>query len=142
VRLAHGVGPEKEVLAAALRQVPARFRSQDGTIEDDKDTAEITGLTSRAGNWPEGLRWIAPALRTTTWQVNTGWVIAANIAADLTAWTSTDHPASKKGDQSGAVGAGRTRAPRAAQRDHHRQPNRHQPRNQTAAQSVSEPQAP
>jgi hypothetical protein len=47
----------------AIRQVPAGTwqpgTAQDGTAEDDKDTAEITGLTSRAGNWPEGLRWIA-----------------------------------------------------------------------------------
>jgi len=206
----------KEVLAAALRQVPARFRravlvrvdgagasheliahllslstprkkvlftcgwtimtadedairrlpadawkpgiTQDGNAEDDKDTAEITGLTARAGNWPEGLRWIARRVKPSrrhlrnltdyerqtgwkysitctnipgsgiggipgshhaqyidvlhrdhatvetagvrtakamglrnlpskTWQVNCGWVIAANIAADLAAWT-------------------------------------------------------
>ncbi|MGO9081754.1 MAG: IS1380 family transposase [Streptosporangiaceae bacterium] len=206
----------KEVLAAALRQVPARFRrkilvrvdgagashdlvkhllslssarktvlftcgwmitaadeqaialipagawepgtAQDGTAEDDKDVAEITGLMSRAGNWPGGLRWIARRVKPSrrhlrnltdyekktgwkysitctsipgagiagvpgshhpqyidvvhrehavvetagvrtakamglrnlpskTWQVNRGWVIAANIAADLAAWT-------------------------------------------------------
>jgi hypothetical protein len=205
----------KEVLAAALRQVPARFRSkilirvdgagashdlvshllslssprrkvlftcgwmitaadedavrqvpaaawkpgiaQDGSAEDDKDTAEITGLMTRAGNWPDGLRWIARRVKPSrrhlrnltdyekktgwkysitctnipdtgiagvpgshhaqyldtvhrehavvetggvrtakamglrnlpskTWQVNAGWVITANIAADLTAW--------------------------------------------------------
>src|SRR5580658_2764774 len=205
----------KEVLAAALRQVPARFRgkilvrvdgagashdlighllslssarrivlfscgwmitaadedairnvpagawkpgaAQDGTAEQDKDVAEITGLMSRAGNWPDGLRWIARRVKPSrrhlrnltdyekktgwkysitctnipgtgiagvpgshhpqyidtvhrqhavvetdgvrtakamglrglpskTWQVNCGWVIAANIAADLTAW--------------------------------------------------------
>ena len=205
-----------EVLAAAIRQVPARFRrkilvridgagashdlvkhllsltsprrtllftcgwmitaadeqaiallpadawkpgiAQDATIEEDKDVAEITCLTARAGNWPDGLRWIARrvkpsrrqvrnltdyekktgwrysitctnipgsgiggvpgshhpqyinvvhrehacvetagvrtakamglrALPSKTWQVNAGWVIAANIAADLAAWT-------------------------------------------------------
>jgi hypothetical protein len=47
----------------AIRQVPAAAwkpgTGQDGTAEDDKDVAEITGLMSRAGNWPEGLRWIA-----------------------------------------------------------------------------------
>jgi hypothetical protein len=146
----------------AIRQVPAGAwkpgTGQDGTAEDDKDVAEITHLMSRAGNWPDGLRWIArrvkpsrrhlrnltdyerktgwkysitctniPAsgiagvpgshhpqyidtvhrqhavvetdgvrtakamglrgLPSKTWQVNCGWVIAANIAADLTAWT-------------------------------------------------------
>ena len=206
----------KEVLAAALRQVPARFRrkilirvdgagvsheliahllslssprrtvlftggwmitaanedairqvpedawkpgtAQDGEVEEDKDAAEITGLMSRAGNWPKGCggshRRVKPsrrhlknltdyekktgwkysitctnipdagisgvpgshhpqyidvvhrehacvettgvrtakamglrALPSKTWQVNAGWVIAANIAADLAAWT-------------------------------------------------------
>ena len=131
--------------------------TQDGGTEDDKDVAEITHLLARAGNWPEGLRWIARRVRPSrrhlrnltarerktgwkysitctnipdagieavpgshhpqyidvahrdhatvetdgvrtakamglrnlpskTWQVNKGWVLAANIAADLTAW--------------------------------------------------------
>jgi len=130
---------------------------QDGRAEDDKDTAEVTHLMSRAEDWPGGLRFIArrvkpsrrhkrnmtPFERKTgwkysitctniqdtgmdgvpgshhpqfidavqrdhatvetdgvrtakamglrnlpskTWQVNCGWVLAANIAADLTAW--------------------------------------------------------
>jgi hypothetical protein len=146
----------------AIRQVPKDAwkpgTAQDGTAEDDKDVAEITHLTSRAGNWPEGMRWIARRVKPSrrhvrnltdyekktgwkysitctnipesgiagvpgshhaqyldtvhrehavvetsgvrtakamglrnlpskTWQVNAGWVIAANIAADLTAWT-------------------------------------------------------
>ena len=145
----------------AIRQVPADAwkpgTGQDGTAEDDKDVAEITRLMSRAGNWPDGLRWIARRVKPSrrhlrnlteyekktgwkysitctnipdggiagvpgshhpqyldtlhrehavvetagvrtakamglrnlpkTWQVNCGWVIAANIAADLTAWT-------------------------------------------------------
>jgi hypothetical protein len=132
--------------------------SQDGTIEQDKHVAEITHLMSRAGNWPDGLRWIVRrakpsrrqmrnltayekktgwrysiictnipdsgiggvpgshhpqyidvahrehavvetggvrtakamglrALPSKSWRVNCGWVIAANIAADLAAWT-------------------------------------------------------
>jgi hypothetical protein len=32
--------------------------TQDGQAEDDSDVAEITGLMSRAGNWPPGLRCI------------------------------------------------------------------------------------
>ena len=130
---------------------------QDGSIEEDKDIAEITGLMSRAENWPDGLRWIARRVKPSrrhkknmtayekktgwkysvtctnvpdtgmegvpgshhpqfidvlhrdhatvetdgvrtakamglrnlpskTWQVNKGWVLAANLAADLTAW--------------------------------------------------------
>ena len=146
----------------AIRQVPAGAwkpgTGQDGAAEDDKDVAEVTRLMSRAGNWPDGLRWIARRVKPSrrhlrnltdyekktgwkysitctnipgtgiagvpgshhpqyldtvhrehavvetagvrtakamglrnlpskTWQVNCGWVIAANIAADLTAWT-------------------------------------------------------
>ena len=206
----------EEVLAAALKQVPARFRrkimvrvdgagashdlighllglssprktmlftcgwtimpadedanrllpagawkpgtAQDGAAEEDKDVAEITGLMTRAENWPGGLRWIVRRVKPSrrqirnltayekqtgwrysitctnipgsgiegipgshhpqyidvvhrehavvetagvrtakamglrglpskTWQVNAGWVAAANIAADLAAWT-------------------------------------------------------
>jgi Transposase DDE domain group 1 len=145
----------------AIRQVPADAwkpgTGQDGSPEDDKDVAEITGLTTRAGNWPGGLRWIARRVKPSrrhlknlteyerktgwkysitctnipdsgipgvpgshhpqyidvvhrehavvatggvrtakamglrnlpskTWVVNCGWVLAANIAADLAAW--------------------------------------------------------
>ena len=138
----------KEVLAAALRQVPSRFRrqimvrvdgagashdlighllspssprktmlftcgwtimpadedrhpaaprgawkpgtAQDGSTEEDKDVAEITGLMTRAENWPEGLRWIArrvkPSRRQmrnlTAYEKKTGWrysIICTNI---------------------------------------------------------------
>ncbi len=146
----------------AIRQVPAGAwkpgTAQDGGIKEDKNAAEITGLMTRAGNWPDGLRRIARRVKPSrrhmgnltdyekktgwkysitctnipgsgiagvpgshhpqyigvvhrqhavvetggvrtakamglrnlpskTWQVNKGWVIAANIAADLTAWT-------------------------------------------------------
>jgi hypothetical protein len=146
----------------AIRQVPEDAWkpgiAQDGTSEDDKDIAEITHLMSRAGNWPDGLRWIARRVKPSrrhlrnltdyekktgwkysitctnipdsgiagvpgshhpqyidtvhrqhavvetsgvrtakamglrnlpskTWQVNAGWVITANIAAGLAAWT-------------------------------------------------------
>ena len=131
--------------------------AQDGSVEDDKDTAEITHLMSRAETWPEGLRFIARRVKPSRrhrknltayerktgwkysvtctnightgiagvpgsqhpqfidvlhrdhatvetdgvrtakamglrnlpskdWQVNKGWVLAANLAADLTAW--------------------------------------------------------
>jgi hypothetical protein len=29
---------------------------QDGNVEDDTDVAEITGIMTRPGNWPPGLR--------------------------------------------------------------------------------------
>ena len=55
--------------------------AQDGTVEEDKDVAEITRLMSRAGNWPGGLRWIArrvkPSRRQmknlTGYEKKTGW---------------------------------------------------------------------
>jgi hypothetical protein len=79
---------------AAIRQLPADAwkpgTAQDGTIEKDKAVAEITHLLTRAGNWPEGLRWIVrrakPSRRQmpnlTDWEKKTGWrysVICTNI---------------------------------------------------------------
>jgi hypothetical protein len=54
---------------------------QDGSPEEDKDTAEITGLMSRAENWPDGLRWIARRVKPsrrhkknmTAYEKKTGW---------------------------------------------------------------------
>jgi Transposase DDE domain group 1 len=146
----------------AIRLLPAVAwkpgTAQDGSTEQDKDVAEITGLMTRAENWPGGLRWIVRRVKPSrrqmrnltayeketgwrysitctnipgsgiegvpgshhpqyidvvhrehavvetagvrtakamglrglpskTWQVNAGWVAAANIAADLAAWT-------------------------------------------------------
>ena len=145
----------------AIRLLPAAAWKaavdQDGAVQEDKHVAEITHLLSRAGSWPDGLRWIVrrtrpsrrqaknltafkratgwrysiivtniPAacgvpgvpgshhaqftdvlhrehaivedqvrtnkvmglrnLPSKTWMVNCGWVLAANIAADLSAW--------------------------------------------------------
>ncbi len=152
------------ILAADERAIAALPASawepglrQDGGTEQDKDTAEVTRLMSRAEDWPEGLRFIARRVKPSrrhkknmtafekktgwkysitctniqdtgmggvpgshhpqfidalqrdhatvetdgvrtakamglrnlpskAWQVNKGWMIAANIAADLTAW--------------------------------------------------------
>jgi Transposase DDE domain group 1 len=69
----------------AIRQVPADAwqpgTAQDGADEDDKDVAEVTGLMTRAGNWPEGLRWIARRVKPsrrhqrnlTDYERKTGW---------------------------------------------------------------------
>jgi hypothetical protein len=69
----------------AIRAVPADAWQpgirQDGSTEDDKDIAEITHLLSRAGNWPDGLRWIARRVKPsrrhlknlTAWEKKTGW---------------------------------------------------------------------
>ena len=144
----------------AIRMLPARAWGaavdQDGAVQEKTAVAEITHLMRRAGNWPDGLRWIVrrtkpsrrqiknltafekatgwrysiivtniPAtgikdvpgthhpqfidvchrehaivedqvrtnkamglrnLPSKTWAVNRGWVLAANIAADLHAW--------------------------------------------------------
>jgi hypothetical protein len=47
----------------AIGLLPASARkpgtAQDGSTGQDKDAAGITGLMTRAGNWPGGLRWIA-----------------------------------------------------------------------------------
>ncbi len=204
---------------------------QDGTIEDDKDVAEITDLMSRAGNWPEGLRWIARRVKPSrrhlknltayekktgwkysitctnipdtgiegvpgshhpqyvdvlhrdhatvetdgvrtakamglrnlpskTWQVNKGWVLAANIAADLTAWARTG-PGKTRSSPAGSGFApsphpadqhqpsqrhgrrtiparsepARTRAPRAAAPAGPRKPNGHEDQKQAPARA-------
>ena len=69
----------------AIRNVPADAwkpgTGQDATAEEDKDVAEITGLMSRAGNWPDGLRWIARRVKPsrrhlrnlTDYEKKTGW---------------------------------------------------------------------
>ena len=40
--------------------------TQDGRAEEDTDVAEITGLMSRSGNWPGGLRWIVRRVKPCT----------------------------------------------------------------------------
>ena len=69
----------------AIRQVPADAWKpgigQDGAIEEDKHAAEITDLMNQAGNWSDGLRWIArrvkPSRRQmrnlTDYEKKTGW---------------------------------------------------------------------
>ena len=36
---------------------------QEGVVQEDKHVAEITHLLSRAGRWPDGLRWIVRRTR-------------------------------------------------------------------------------
>ena len=150
-------GSDEDAIMAVPESAGKPGVTQDGDTEDGKDVAEITDLLARAGNWPEGLRWIARRVRPSrrhlknltawerktgwkysitctnipdtgieavpgshhpqyidvvhrdhatvetdgvrtakamglrnlpskTWQVNKGWVLAANIAADLAAW--------------------------------------------------------
>ena len=67
--------------------------TQDGHAEDDTDVAEITGLMSRSGNWPGGLRWIVRRVRPsrrhqkklTAYEKETGWkysIICTNIPGE------------------------------------------------------------
>jgi hypothetical protein len=93
---------------AAIMQVPADAWkpgiAQDGGIEEDKDATEITGLMTRAGNWPEGLRWICrrvkPSRRQTPnltdWENKTGWrysITCTNIpGAGIAGVPGSHHP--------------------------------------------------
>jgi Transposase DDE domain group 1 len=77
---------------------------QDGTAQDDKHAAEITHLTSRAGRWPAGLRWIVrrakpsrrQARNLTAFEKATGWrysIIVTNIpATGIKGVPGTHHP--------------------------------------------------
>jgi hypothetical protein len=67
--------------------------TQDGHAGDDSDVAEITGLMTRSGNWPDGLRWIARRVRhsrrhlkkLTACERETGWkysIICTNIPGE------------------------------------------------------------
>jgi hypothetical protein len=92
----------------AIRQAPAGAwkpgTCQDGTIEDDKEVAEITGLMSRAGNWPDGLRWIARRVKPsrrhlrnlTDYEKKTGWkysITCTNIPdAGIAGVPGSHHP--------------------------------------------------
>ena len=92
----------------AIRQAPAAAwkpgTCQDGTIEDDKEVAEITGLMSRAGNWPDGLRWIARRVKPsrrhlrnlTDYEKKTGWkysITCTNIPdAGIAGVPGSHHP--------------------------------------------------
>ena len=64
---------------------------QDGTVQENTAAAEITGLTGRAQDWPEGLRWIVRRTRPsrrqlknlTAFEKKTGWrysIIVTNIS--------------------------------------------------------------
>ena len=79
---------------ADIREIPGTAWkpgvTQDGHAEDDSDVAEITGLMSRAGNWPPGLRWIIRRVKPsrrhlknlTAYERETGWkysIICTNI---------------------------------------------------------------
>jgi hypothetical protein len=77
---------------------------QDGSTEDDKDVAEITCLMSRAGIWPEGLRFIARRVKPsrrhkknmTAFEKRTGWkysITCTNIPlAGIAGVPGSHHP--------------------------------------------------
>src|SRR5271165_4729083 len=70
---------------AAIRKLPApawkQAVDQDGTVQKGTAVAEITHLTSRAADWPHGLRWIVRRTRPsrrqmpnlTAFEKKTGW---------------------------------------------------------------------
>jgi hypothetical protein len=92
----------------AIKMLPATAwqpgLDQDGEVQEDKHVAEITHLMSRAGRWPDGLRWIGrrtkPARRQarnlTAFEKATGWrysIICMNIpAAGIPGVPGSHHP--------------------------------------------------
>jgi hypothetical protein len=77
-----------------IREIPGQAWkpgvTQDGHAEDDSDVAEVTGLMTRSGNWPDGLRWIIRRVKPsrrhlknlTAYERETGWkysIICTNI---------------------------------------------------------------
>ena len=92
----------------AIRQIPADAWkpgiAQDGRAEEDKDVAEVTELMSRAGNWPDGLRWIARRVKPsrrhlrnlTDYEKKTGWkysITCTNIPdAGIAGVPGSHHP--------------------------------------------------
>ena len=79
---------------ADIREIPEEAWkpgvTQDGRAGEDTDVAEITGLMSRSGNWPGGLRWIVRRVKPsrrhlkklTAYEKETGWkysIICTNI---------------------------------------------------------------
>ena len=112
----------------AIRQLPAAAWkpgiTQDGRAEQDKDVAEITGLTTRAGNWPDGLRWIARRVKPsrrhlrnlTGYEKKTGWkysITCTNIPGDGISGVPGSHHAAVH----------RRPAPRARRRRDERRPH-------------------
>jgi hypothetical protein len=93
---------------AAIRKLPASAWEpavdQDGTVQKGTAVAEITRLTSRAADWPQGLRWIVRRTRPsrrqmpnlTAFEKATGWrysIIVTNIAGTgMTGVPGSHHP--------------------------------------------------
>jgi hypothetical protein len=119
---------DQDTIRQVHAQAPAPGLAQDGDAEGDKDVAEITGLMTRAGNWPDGLRCIARRVKPsrrhlrnlTDYEKETGWkysITCTNVPDDgvpgvpgshhpRTRLTSTDRPDERKEASPGAVGAG------------------------------------
>ena len=93
---------------AAIRKLPApawkQAVDQDGTVQKGTAVAEISHLTSRAADWPHGLRWIVrrtkPSRRQmpnlTAFEKKTGWrysIIVTNIpGAGIPGVPGSHHP--------------------------------------------------
>jgi hypothetical protein len=93
---------------AAIRKLPAlawtQAVDQDGTVQKGTAVAEITHLTSRAADWPHGLRWIVRRTRPsrrqmpnlTAFEKKTGWrysIIVTNIPqTGIPAVPGSHHP--------------------------------------------------
>jgi hypothetical protein len=93
---------------AAIRKLPApawkQAVDQDGTVQKGAAAAEITHLTTRAADWPQGLRWIVRRTRPSRRQMpnltalekKTGWrysIIVTNIPqTGIPAVPGSHHP--------------------------------------------------
>ena len=92
---------------AAIRKGASAWKQavdQDGTVQKDTAVAEITHLTSRAADWPHGLRWIVRRTRPSRRQMpnltalekKTGWrysIIVTNIpGAGIPGVPGSHHP--------------------------------------------------
>jgi hypothetical protein len=72
---------DEQAIAAVPESAWGPGVRQDGSIEEDKDVAEITHLMSRAEIWPDGLRFIARRVKPsrrhkrnmTAYEKKTGW---------------------------------------------------------------------
>ncbi|MFJ8604309.1 transposase [Streptomyces shenzhenensis] len=117
------ITPEDEAAIARLPENAWETSlKQDGKLQTGYQVAELTGLNTRGG-WPEGMRLIVRRVRPSrrhmekltafeqktrvrtnkamglanlpsqSWQINTGWMLAANLAADLDTrlWLLTLH---------------------------------------------------
>jgi len=90
-----------------IRQIPEEAWkpgvTQDGHAEQQTDVAEITGLMSRSGNWPGGLRWIIRRVKPsrrhlkklTAYEREAGYRIGCAARCQLVSWSFSAQPSAE-----------------------------------------------